>query len=73
MAVTAHYLAHSPTPAGSLLTLQTRLVAFRILYGSHTGANIGKVFLKILEEINCLHKVYLFHKQECTFTNDFRC
>lgn len=57
MAVTAHFMAHTPSPTGPLLTLQTRLVAFRVLHGSHTGVNIGKAFFRILEEINCLHKV----------------
>lgn len=59
MAVTAHFMANTPSPVGPLLTLQTRLVAFRVLHGSHTGVNIGKAFVKILEEINCLHKVSL--------------
>ncbi|KAF5329696.1 hypothetical protein D9619_009224 [Psilocybe cf. subviscida] len=57
MAVTAHFMANTPSPVGPLLTLQTRLVAFRVLHGSHTGVNIGKAFVKILEEINCLHKI----------------
>lgn len=61
MAVTAHFMANTPSPVGPLLTLQTRLVAFRVLHGSHTGINIGKAFVKILEEINCLHKVSNSH------------
>lgn len=57
MAVTAHFMAHTPSASGPLLSLQTHLVAFRVLHGSHSGINIGKVFLRILEEIKCLHKV----------------
>ncbi|KAJ2918846.1 hypothetical protein MD484_g1605, partial [Candolleomyces efflorescens] len=54
MAVTAHYLVKS---ASGHLTLRSRLVAFRHIQGSHAGANIGRVFVNILKEINCLHKV----------------
>ncbi|KAF5332789.1 hypothetical protein D9611_005171 [Ephemerocybe angulata] len=54
MAITAHYLVMSP--AGNL-ELKSRLVAFRHIEGSHTGENIGKVFVRVLEEIRCLHKI----------------
>ncbi|KAJ2926565.1 hypothetical protein H1R20_g10525, partial [Candolleomyces eurysporus] len=54
MAVTAHYLIKSPT---GHLTLRSRLVAFRHIQGSHAGSNIGRVFVNILKEISCLHKV----------------
>ena len=55
MAVTAHYAVFSES-SGNLET-QTSLVAFRELKGSHSGANIGKVFLQIIKEIGCLNKV----------------
>jgi len=55
MAVTAHYCAKS-SKTGNLV-LKSQLVAFRNLQGSHTGVNIGKVFVRIVKEVNCLHKV----------------
>ena len=54
MAVTAHFLKQLPNTGA--LSLETRLIAFRILHGSHTGANIGAEFLKILQDIECAHK-----------------
>ncbi len=53
MAVTAHYVLRT----GKHLHVHSNLVAFRYIDGSHSGANIGKEFVRILEEIDCLHKV----------------
>ncbi|CAA7268998.1 unnamed protein product [Cyclocybe aegerita] len=58
MAVTVHYAAKSKE-TGNLL-IRTQLVAFRQLYGSHSGINIGKVFLQIIKEIDCLNKLSMF-------------
>lgn len=55
MAVTAHFLKQLPHTGD--LSLETRLIAFRILQGSHTGANMATEFLKILQEMDCAHKV----------------
>lgn len=54
MGVTAHFIAKSPL---NVLTLETRLVAFRVLHGSHTGVNLANEFLKVIGEIECLNKV----------------
>lgn len=54
MGVTAHFIARSPL---NVLTLETRLVAFRVLHGSHTGNNLANEFLRVIEEIECLNKV----------------
>jgi len=56
MAVTAHYAAKSPS---GHLVLKSQLIAFRHLHGSHTGINIGKVFVQIIKEIGCLHKILM--------------
>ncbi|KAJ7026472.1 hypothetical protein C8F04DRAFT_1190538 [Mycena alexandri] len=44
------------TPADTLV-LKTQLVAFRRLEGSQTGENMGKVFVQVLKELKCLHKI----------------
>ncbi|KAF5319548.1 hypothetical protein D9619_008318 [Psilocybe cf. subviscida] len=54
MGVTAHFIAKSPL---NVLTMETRLVAFRVLHGSHTGINLANEFLKVIEEIECLNKM----------------
>jgi hypothetical protein len=61
MAITAHYSAKS-SKSGNII-IRTQLVAFRQLQGSHSGVNIGKVFLQVIKEIGCLNKVSLkLHK-----------
>lgn len=54
MAVTAHFISKSPT---NDLTMETQLVAFRKLDGSHTGINIAQNFIRIMREIDCLNNV----------------
>lgn len=56
LAVTGHYMAKSKS---GQLVLKSELIAFRKLVGSHTGANMGTVFVRILKETDILHKVYL--------------
>lgn len=56
MGVTAHFIAKS---ASNALTMETRLVAFRVLRGAHTGLNLAEEFLKVIKEIECLNKVRL--------------
>jgi hypothetical protein len=58
MAITAHYMAKMPNTG--TLVLKSQLIAFRRLQGSHTGENIGKVFVSVVKEIGCLHKVCLW-------------
>ena len=55
MAVTAHYTTKC-SKTGNLI-LKSQLVAFRHLQGSHTGVNIGKVLVRVIKEVGCLHKV----------------
>lgn len=57
MAVTAHYMAKGPDGNERMVS---KLVAFRLVTGTHSGANIAKVFLKILKELNVLHKVIFY-------------
>lgn len=57
MAVTAHFIARS---ISDVLTLETRLVAFQPLHGSHTGVNLAKEFLTVLKETECLNKVVFY-------------
>lgn len=54
MAVTAHYMAKGADGNDRMVS---KLVAFQLVMGTHSGANIAKIFLKILEELNVLHKV----------------
>ncbi|KAL1738946.1 ribonuclease H-like domain-containing protein, partial [Schizophyllum fasciatum] len=54
LAVTAHYI-HT-TPAGQDV-LKARLVAFHHLEGSHTGENMGRAFISIVEKLGCMAKI----------------
>ncbi|KAJ2985876.1 hypothetical protein NUW54_g9999 [Trametes sanguinea] len=54
MAVTLHYCAKDQT---NQLVLQTWLGAFRHIKGSHTGPNLARHFVGILEELGILHKI----------------
>jgi len=54
MAVTAHFMARD---GRGQLILKTLLIAFRLINGMHTGANIGKELIHILDELQILHKV----------------
>ncbi|KAJ7790431.1 hypothetical protein B0H14DRAFT_2396433, partial [Mycena olivaceomarginata] len=58
LAITAHYIVKDTR--GNLI-LKTQLVAFRRLQGSHTGENIGKVFVQVMKEIGCVHKARRRH------------
>jgi hypothetical protein len=51
MAVTAHFVEDLD------VTLESRLIAFRHVPGSHEGAKLGEVFVKILNEYGILHKI----------------
>lgn len=63
LAITAHYIIKD---SNGNLVLKTQLVAFRRLQGSHTGENLGKVFVQVMKEIGCLHKVSAFpHHTKC--------
>lgn len=55
MAMTAHFCAKSQK-TGNLI-IRSHLVAFRHVSGSHTGANIGQTFVRVLKEIGCLKNV----------------
>ncbi len=56
MAITAHYMMRL---SNGRLVLRSDLVAFRGLDESHTGVNIAKVFLQVVEEIGCINKIRL--------------
>jgi hypothetical protein len=53
MAVTAHWLGKHD---GHLM-LQSALVAFRHIQGSHMGVNIALNLEQIVGELGCLHKI----------------
>lgn len=54
MAVTAHWVEEGD---GTKLKLKSRLIAFRLVSGSHDGVNLAKHFFKILEEFGLLRKL----------------
>lgn len=54
MAVTAHWIATGPNGDWSL---QTRLLAFTHVKGSHSGANLGTEMYDILKSAGILHKL----------------
>jgi hypothetical protein len=58
MAITAHYMARDLK--NGCLVLKSQLIAFRLMEGSHTGANIANTFLKVVDELGIAHKVCLF-------------
>jgi hypothetical protein len=53
MAITAHYVL----PACGHLIMQSRLVTFRHVVGSHTGKNLAGIFITVLRELHLLYKV----------------
>ena len=61
MVVTVHFMAKGLESDDKMVF---KLVAFRLVTGTHSGANIAKIFLKILKELNVLHKV-LFYLINC--------
>lgn len=54
MAITAHFVARDER---SNLIIRSRLIAFRMVSGSHTGVNLASIFFDILKEYGLLHKV----------------
>lgn len=56
MAITAHYFVNQ----SGRLTLQSRLIAFRILHGSHTGLHMADLCMNVLEEFEITNKVLTF-------------
>lgn len=54
MAITAHFIAISDA---NIMSLETRLVAFRGIKGAHTGENLAEEFFTVLNEIKCVNKV----------------
>jgi len=57
MVVTMHFMAKGPDGNKRMVS---KLVIFCLVMGTHSGANIAKIFLKILKELNVLHKVQLW-------------
>ncbi|KAF8867750.1 hypothetical protein BD779DRAFT_1463781 [Infundibulicybe gibba] len=56
-AVTAHWMARG----NSGLSLQTSLLAFHRIYGSHDGENLAKIALKLLDTTGITVKVNIVH------------
>lgn len=54
MAVTAHYCSED---AQGHLILHSHLVAFRHVSGSHTGENLARHFVEILEDVGATQRV----------------
>ncbi len=59
MAVTAHY-CNTKDGLGGSLAIESELIAFRRIEGSHTGATLAKELVSVIERVNCLHKVCSF-------------
>jgi len=60
MAVTAHFMMRNEH---GHLELMSHLIAFRFVEGSHSGANLGQLFVKIIDENGFLHKVFWVFKK----------
>ena len=58
MAVTAHYIVRADD---GKLKLRHRLVAFRVVHGTHDGKHLAEVFLRVLKEIRALERVRSDH------------
>ncbi|KAI9059000.1 hypothetical protein FKP32DRAFT_1606311 [Trametes sanguinea] len=54
MAVTLHFCAEDENDD---LVIRTRLGAFQHVVGRHTGKNLARHFVEILEELGTLHKI----------------
>lgn len=53
MAITAHYLVNE----ANSLALRCRLIAFRVLHGSHTGVRMADLCMEVFEEFEITEKV----------------
>ena len=53
-AVTAHYVVTE----NGVLTCKSKLVAFCILHGSHTGEHLAKKFLEVLDELQITERAH---------------
>lgn len=54
MAVTAHYCSKD---SRGRLVLRSHLIAFRHISGSHTGENLARYFVEILEDVGATQRV----------------
>lgn len=57
MAVTVHYCTKD---SQRHLAIRARLGALRYIAGEHSGANLARHFIAILDELGILHKVHCF-------------
>jgi hypothetical protein len=57
LALTAHFVVRE----NGRLVLQNKLLAFRIVEGSHTGENLARIIFTILKDAGLLGKVCLTH------------
>ena len=55
MAATAHFCVRDPDT--HLIALRSELAAFRHVPGSHDGPSLGSHFVRIVKELEVLHKV----------------
>jgi hypothetical protein len=65
MGVTAHYIIE----ALSHIKLQSCLIAFRYILGSHDGAVIGRHFLDILTGLGIEHKIGMITSDNASNNN----
>jgi hypothetical protein len=59
LAMTAHF-CHRPHGPGSL-EIAHRLLAFRVVQGSHDGDNVGQIMFDIVKEAGAHRKVIWYH------------
>jgi hypothetical protein len=55
MAITGHYLI---IDEHGNLVIQSRLLAFRHVSGTHSRAHLAEHFMGVLKELGIVHKVY---------------
>jgi len=59
LGATAHFIVRDGPD--SQLILRSGLLAFRHIWGSHTGENLARILYKIIKGARIEQKVYWFH------------
>ncbi|CAG7851404.1 SubName: Full=Uncharacterized protein {ECO:0000313/EMBL:CCA76236.1} [Serendipita indica DSM 11827] len=57
MAITAHFITEKVENGSPVWKMESRLISFKNIIGSHTGEALGQAFVDILTECGLAHKV----------------
>jgi hypothetical protein len=66
LSVTAHYI-DSPADKPQEWELKTEQLAFRLIKGNHSGANIGGILIEVIDKYDIRKKVSIYYLCCCTY------